>query len=204
MTVACKFFSDDLELAGLLDIQSLEQGVVVTHPHPLYGGDMENNVVKAITDTYQGVGYSTLRFNFRGVAPSQGRYDEGRGEQQDVVAAVAYIKAQGVANVELVGYSFGAWVGAQAVSAGLNVPRMVMVSPPVAFIDFSAVNELASLDLVVTGSLDEFAPVGPVNSLLAHWNPEAYLEVIQGGDHFYGGYIDELKAILQAHLASRP
>lgn len=121
-----------------------------------------------------------------------------------MAAAVAYLKKQGVVSVELAGYSFGAWVTALAASAGLDVDRLIMVSPPVAFVDFSAVKALAPLDLVVTGSLDEFAPVGPVSSLLTTWNPRAHLEVIQGGDHFYSGYLDELKSIITDRLSSRP
>ena len=76
-------------LEGLLEKNSETNGVVITHPHPLYGGNMHNNVVFSITKTYQNMGYTTLRFNFRGVGNSQGSYGDGVGEQEDVRAAIS-------------------------------------------------------------------------------------------------------------------
>src|SRR5207248_4559049 len=89
-------------------------GVVVAHPHPLYGGDMDNPVVARIVDVCTARGLATLRFNFRGVGGSSGRHDEGRGEQEDIRASVAYLTAslgEG-AQVALAGYSFGAAIAA--------------------------------------------------------------------------------------------
>ena len=91
MTLACRFFSGEFELAGLLDMQSTDRGAVIAHPHPLYGGDMHNTVVKTVADAYGELGYATLRFNFRGVAPSLGRHDDGAGEMEDVAAAVSFL-----------------------------------------------------------------------------------------------------------------
>jgi hypothetical protein len=76
-------------LEGLLEKNSETNGVVITHPHPLYGGNMHNDVVISITKTYQNMGYTTLRFNFRGVGNSQGSYGDGVGEQEDVRAAIS-------------------------------------------------------------------------------------------------------------------
>ena len=76
-------------LEGLLEKNSETNGVVITHPHPLYGGNMHNDVVISITKTYQNMGYTTLRFNFRGVGNSQGSYGNGVGEQEDVRAAIS-------------------------------------------------------------------------------------------------------------------
>ena len=84
------FSTGSSEIEGLLQKNSESKGVVITHPHPLYGGNMRNNVVMAISQTYQKLGYSTLRFNFRGVGRSRGSYGDGISEQEDVRAAIAY------------------------------------------------------------------------------------------------------------------
>jgi alpha/beta superfamily hydrolase len=192
--------SGSLKLEALLDLVGGTAGVVVTHPHPLYGGDMENGVVESIVRAYQSKGYSTLRFNFRGVGMSQGRYEDGRGEQEDVRAAIQFLASHGKTRVDLAGYSFGAWVNALATPAHPLVNGLLLVSPPVAFLDFSAVGFLAPLRLVVAGSDDQFAPPERVHALLPIWNPEAPFKVIAGAGHFYWGYTKELETILADFL----
>ena len=103
------FLSDGYEIEGLLEKSSLQKGVVITHPHPLYGGDMHNNVVVAMARVYRQKGYTTLRFNFRGVGNSQGSYGDGVGEQEDVRAAISYLAGLSTLKIDLAGYSFGAW-----------------------------------------------------------------------------------------------
>jgi len=196
------FISNGLKIEGRLSEGDQQKGVVITHPHPLYCGSMHNNVVTAVCRTYQRMGCTTLRFNFRGVGGSQGNYDDGVGEQEDVGAAVGYLAENGIRQIDLAGYSFGAWVNALAVSGGLQVARMIMVSPPVAFIDFKSIANLDSLELIVTGSRDDIAPAGMVAELYPAWKPAAKFEVIQGADHFYGGYTDQLEAVLTHFLAS--
>ncbi len=173
------------------------RAVVVTHPHPLYGGDMDNDVVYTITLAYQQAGYTTLRFNFRGVGRSEGRYSDGRGEQAEVCAAVAALQARGYQDVTLSGYSFGVWVNALCAGTRLTGIPMTMVAPPTAFMDFGAVTRLAGLDTVITGSRDDIAPPEMLKRLTTHWNPEARLEIIAGADHFFYGYLDQLAARLK-------
>ena len=192
------FPSEDLMLEGFYAEGSHNQGIVVTHPHPLYGGEMSNHVVTAVTEVYQKKGFSTLRFNFRGVGRSQGQYGDGIGEQNDVAAAVAYLTSTGAEIVDLAGYSFGAWVNACWVSQGGTAREMVMVSPPVAFIDFKDVQDLRCLELVVTGDRDDIAPVAQVRQHLPGWNPNARFEIIKGADHFYGGKLDQLQVIIES------
>jgi len=187
---------ENLRLEALLDLVDGTTGVVVTHPHPLYGGDMENGVVESIVRVYRSKGYSTLRFNFRGVGMSQGRYDEGRGEQEDVRSALRFLASHGKTRVDLAGYSFGAWVNVLAMPTHSPLNGLLLVSPPVGLLDFSAVGFLAPLKLVVAGSHDQFAPPERIRALLPRWNPEAGFEVIAGADHFYWGYTEELETIL--------
>ena len=187
-----RFPSGQLELEGLYCGGQAEKGVVVTHPHPLYGGDMFSPVVEAVVFAYHRLGFATLRFNFRGAGNSKGAHDGGVGERADVAAAIDWLMGQGVKQIHLSGYSFGAWVNAMAAQDRLPAQRMTMVAPPVAFIDFADGIRLPTLSAVVAGSRDEFAPPGLIRPVLDRWNPGARLEVIDGADHFFFGDLGEV------------
>jgi len=198
------FMSGTLQIQGLLQTKPGDKGVVITHPHPLYGGSMHNNVVESLVHAYQQAGYATLRFNFRGVGSSQGKYDDGQGEQEDVKAALHYLVEQGKNVVDLAGYSFGAWVSALTRPDGDIIRQMIMVSPPVAFLDFGPPQSIPQLRLVIAGSSDEIAPPELIKTILPNWNSSARLEIIEGADHFYGSYTDKLESILTDYLAAEP
>jgi uncharacterized protein len=192
--------SGDLQLEALLEELPGTKGVVVTHPHPLYGGEMRNPVVENVVRIYRERGYTTLRFNFRGVGGSQGSHDQGRGEQGDVEAGLSLLQSLGKGEIDLAGYSFGAWVNAQGIERYGRARRLVLVSPPVAFLDFGFLKPNAKISLVVTGSEDEIAPAGDVERLMSSWNPEGALRIIQGADHFYQGKMEELRSALLEFL----
>ncbi len=193
--------SGPYQLEGLWQTGTGGKGVVITHPHSLYGGTMHNPVVEVIQNAYRQNGYATLRFNFRGVGGSQGDFDDGIGEQNDVRAAIAAVQERGVAEVALTGYSFGAWVNARLIAKDpITVASMLMVSPPVGFIEFGDVSALNSLELVVTGSRDDIAPAEQIRALLPIWNPDARFDIIDDCDHFYAGHLDKLQAILVQYL----
>ena len=196
------FMAGTVKIEGLLQALPGDKGVVISHPHPLYGGSMHNNVVESLVQAYQQAGYTTLRFNFRGVGSSQGEYDNGQGEQEDVKAALHYLAEQGKNAVDLAGYSFGAWVNALARPEKDAVQRMVMVSPPVAFLDFGPPQSIPQLRLVVAGSRDEIAPPELIKTILPNWNSKARLEIIEGADHFYGGHTGKLESILADYFVS--
>lgn len=200
MEESMTFHSESCDLEGLLDQSSREGAVIITHPHPLYGGNMYNNVVESIRRVYRNKAYTTLRFNFRGTGRSQGKYTEGTGEQKDVCAAVEFITGLGIKTISLAGYSFGAWINALAARGDIPVRHQVMVSPPVGFIDFKGINTIHDLRLVVTGSRDEIAPPEHIQKMMPTWNPEATFKIINGADHFYGGYTKALEAVLSTHL----
>jgi alpha/beta superfamily hydrolase len=195
-----KFSSESYSIEGLLEKNSDTRAAVITHPHPLYGGNMHNHVVMAITRAYQKTGYTSLRFNFRGVGGSQGSYGDGIGEQEDVRSAIAYLTELGVSRIDLAGYSFGAWVNAHLSCRQEGIANMVMVSPPLAFIGFESVTGIDCLKLVVTGSRDDIAPPDLIKQSYPQWNPEAHFEVIIGADHFYDGYTAALEGILSSNL----
>ncbi len=194
------FKCEDLEIEGRLHTAG-PQGVVVTHPHPLYGGDMYNAVVEMIVGAFQDLGFSSLRFNFRGVGSSQGTFDNGRGEIQDIQAAMNHMAQIGIETAFLAGYSFGAWVSAQLAPQALGDTALVMVSPPVAFIQFKNRQPIPNLKLVITGDQDEIAPEQMVREQLAGWDPAAHLEIISGADHFYSGCLPNLAETLKTKIA---
>ena len=191
-----RFRSGQYEIEGLFHAGNGINGAVITHPHPLYGGDMANPVVAAIAAAYQTRGYATLRFNFRGTGRSTGTYEQGIGEQVDVTAAVDYLKSKGLREVHLSGYSFGAWVNTLALQGGLAVQGMTMVAPPVAFIEFADGIRLPKLSTVVAGSRDAYAPPDRIRPLMGQWNPEARMEMVDGADHFFSGFMEDLTRIL--------
>lgn len=194
------FLSEAHEIEGLLEKKSPEQGVIVTHPHPLYGGDMYNPVVDALVAAYQQKGYTTLRFNFRGTGSSQGYFDDGKGEQQDVRAAFSTLLKMGIEKIDLAGYSFGAWVNAQISRKDLPYTNTVMVSPPIGFMAFDGITSVPNLKLVVTGSRDDIAPPALIQKVLPEWNSAAEFEIVDSADHFYSGRLNELEVVLQATL----
>jgi alpha/beta superfamily hydrolase len=197
------FPSGRYRLEGYWQAGNGSNGVVITHPHPLYGGTMDNSVVETVQTAYQKEGYATLRFNFRGVGGSQGNFDNGIGEQDDVRAAIAYVENMNVSAVDLAGYSFGAWVNAGvAADSCTSIASMMMISPPVGFIEFENANTLGCLKLVVTGSADDIAPAHQIRDLLPAWNPNTQFEIIDGCDHFYSGHLDRLQSILIRYLKS--
>ena len=195
------FDSGGLKIEGLLEKLPGHRGVVVTHPHPLYGGTMHNNVVKGIVRAYREKGYSTLRFNFRGVERSEGVHANGIGEQEDVRSATKVLSDLGIENIDLVGYSFGAWVNAIGSGTFERVDRMIMVSPPVGLLNFDALDSNHKIRLVIGGSLDDIAPVNAIEEKMPIWNPEAALHIIDEADHFYQGKIDDIKVIINDFLA---
>lgn len=182
-----------LVLEGQLAIPpGASAGVVVCHPHPLYGGDMDSAVVVATVQACAACGLATLRFNFRGTGSSGGRHDGGRGERADVAAALGLLadRLPASSRVALAGYSFGAAVAA-AVAAKTTLPGLALIAPPGPIAEPTAVNGPL---LVVYGSEDGYAREVDV--------PRATVRVIEGADHFFMGALDRLGETIQAWAAA--
>ena len=193
MPVSITLQSDNLDLEALFTFRSKARASVITHPHPLYGGNMHNPVVTAIARAYENKGWSTLRFNFRGTGISQGSFSEGTGEQRDLQAGITYLADQGFSRIDLAGYSFGAWVMAHWSQSNADAGhRIYLVAPPVAFMDFSRIKTIPGLQAVFAGSRDPFCPLEQINTELTRWQSGARLRLIQGADHFFSLQIDLL------------
>ncbi len=190
------FPSGSLFLEGLLVQGKLSRAVVVSHPHPLYGGDMHNHVVGLIAGAFEDQGWTTLCFNFRGTGRSQGDFDQGLGEQKDVSAAVAYLKELGEQKIILAGYSFGAWVNAQAALTIPDVQGSILVSPPAGMMDFSFLSQDTKTRLVVLGDQDPYAPVAKIKNLVQSMPTPPPIKIIKGADHFFSSGWEELTAAI--------
>jgi len=191
-----------VRLEGRLNLNpDSKKGVVVTHPHPLYGGNMDNPVVKQIVASFYGAGFTTLRFNFRGTKGSSGMFDNGGGEQDDVRFALAFLNDHGISTPFLAGYSFGSWVNAHVVAKGVQIKDHIMVSPPVAFISFDTVKTLSNTGLIITGQGDDIAPPNQVRAVIQRWQINPQFSVLDRGDHFYSAHLKALGEVLTAYLA---
>jgi uncharacterized protein len=192
------FGDGTVRLEGLYTANRGTMGSIVSHPHPLMGGDMNNPVVEIITGSFSAVGLSTLRFNFRGVGLSEGTFDRGQGEQGDVLAAIAYLERQDIRELMLAGYSFGAWVNA-GVILQRNVLPALFVSPPLTLLPFNFELLRGKVGLMICGDRDPYCPLDEARIVAGR--ASCPLEVVHGGDHFWHGREAELAARIQAFAA---
>jgi uncharacterized protein len=181
--------SDGPRLEARLGVhEAARGGLVACHPHPLYGGDMENPVVVRAVEVAREVGLSTLRFNFRGVGRSTGIHAKGEGEQGDLKAALAMLHSHlppdrplGVA-----GYSFGAWVAAGVAGSGSERTALCLIAPPLAMLDFATLDRTGERVLLVAGTRDSYCPLESLEALGGRL-PGAQLRIVDGADHFFFG-----------------
>ncbi|PYN95079.1 MAG: alpha/beta hydrolase [Candidatus Rokuibacteriota bacterium] len=180
-------------------------GVVICHPHPLYGGDMDNPVVVRVAEVCRELGLATLRFNFRGVGASTGRHGEGRDERHDVVGALTHLASVLPAGVPLVlaGYSFGATVSARVASEPSDRPPLAavaLIAPPLAMTGEESFAELAHFGiatLVVAGDHDDYCPL-PALHALGRRIPSAEIKIVEGANHFFFGKLYPLGQAVEA------
>jgi len=164
------------------------RGAVICHPHPLYGGDMDNPVVRVLAAALYEVGWATLRFNFRGVGGSRGGYGGGVGEADDVRAAIDFFVTRGgIERVLLAGYSFGAMLALQVGAALPAAEGLIAVAPPLSFASLEFVATCAKSKLFIVGDRDEFCDLASLSRQLERVAEPKALRVIRGADHFLFG-----------------
>lgn len=164
--------------------------VAVCHPHPLHGGDMENGVVVSICEDLAAASIISLRFNFRGVGRSEGDYAEGIGEQEDVVAALDFLRSsEGVDpdRIGLAGYSFGARVALPVALQDGGLKALALVSPFVTDEDWERMGSSVIPKLFLCGSDDGHISCHKVQRLTAGFAGPSRCEIISGADHFWWG-----------------
>jgi hypothetical protein len=154
------------------------------------GGDMDNPVVMTIGRALYSAGFSTLRFNFRGVGGSAGRFDNGQGEGDDLLAAAAYLEAQGCREILPVGYSFGAWVASGILDRRPLMPA-IFVAPPLGMFPFDLEKIKERVGLIVCGDQDPYCPAEAARSMAEILS--CRLLLLPGEDHFFLSREEELE-----------
>ena len=173
---------------------------VLSHPHPLFGGTMDNKVVQTLARAFVQCGWQAVRFNFRGVGASGGVHDEGRGETEDLLSVIAQMAPQGP--LALAGFSFGAFVTSHAVArlAGTrDLRKVVLVGTAASRFEVAPVPpELHDVTLAIHGEADDTVPL----SAVMDWaRPQSLpVLVIPGGGHFFHGQLPLLKNLIVRHL----
>lgn len=173
---------------------------VIAHPHPLFGGTMDNKVVQTLARAFTQAGWTAVRFNFRGVGASEGVHDEGRGEIDDMLAVVAAMAPQG--QLCLAGFSFGAYVTTHVfgrLAPSRDIEKLVLVGTSVDRAPAAPIPADAHLrTLVVHGEQDDTVPL---RSVLEWARPQVLpVTVVPGGGHFFHGQLPLLKNLVARHL----
>jgi alpha/beta superfamily hydrolase len=175
---------------------------VVCHPHPLYGGNMDNKVVTTLARALQECGMPTVRFNFRGVGASAGNYDEGNGETADAAAVAEWAAARWPqTGLVLAGFSFGAYIATRLATARA-VKHLITVAPPVQRFDFSAVAKPTCPWLIVQGSEDELVDAQAVLAWADAPKPGLRFVMLPGVGHFFHGHLAELRDVVVQEIRS--
>ena len=166
---------------------------LVLHPHPQFGGTMNNKVVYNLHYAFYTMGFSVLRFNFRGVGRSQGEYDQGVGELADAASALDYLQSrnQNARHCWIAGFSFGAWIGMQLLMRRPDISGFVSVAPPANMYDFTFLAPCPASGLIINGTEDRVAPPRDTETLAAKLQEQQGITVtherIAGAGHLFEG-----------------
>lgn len=200
------FLSGSLILEGVLGIP---EGTgpfpvaIVCHPHPLYGGSMDNNIVYSLSEALTQASLVSFRFNFRGVGGSDGEFSHGIGEQADVEAALSFVSlADGVDSerIGLAGYSAGAGFALPVGVQDARIKALAAVSPPLSMFDFDFLRDCLKPKLLISGSRDDFTRPEQFLEFCRSLQKPKECETIEGADHFWRGHESHLAAKVTAFL----
>jgi alpha/beta superfamily hydrolase len=172
---------------------------VVCHPHPQHGGTKDNKVVHTLCRAWRDMGIDCLRFNFRGVGKSEGDFDQGVGELEDLLAVIKFIRLELGESSQLIvsGFSFGAFIAARYASSN-PVAALVLVAPPVSYPEFDTMNTFLSPVLLIQGDQDEVVSFAEVEAWSEGLVTSPVFKKLEGASHFFHGKLPELKSIAQA------
>jgi alpha/beta superfamily hydrolase len=179
---------------------------ILLHPHPQHGGTMNNKVVYSLYQSFVKRGFSTLRFNFRGVGRSQGVFDSGQGELSDAASALDWMQTYNpnAQTCWIAGFSFGAWIGMQLMMRRPEISGFISIAPPANIYDFSFLAPCPASGLILHGDKDDVVPVSSVDKLSQKLQKQKTIEsdyrVVKGCDHFFQGHLDEMIAHVDGYL----
>lgn len=179
---------------------------LILHPSPEHGGTMNNKLVYTLFQTFTSRGFSTLRFNFRGVGRSQGVFDRGEGELSDAASALDWMQEinPNAPYVWVGGFSFGAWIGMQLLMRRPEIRGFISAAPPANMYDFSFLAPCPTSGLIIHGSKDDVVPEASVEKfaqkLQAQKGISVDYRVIDGANHFFHNNNDIFAEHVHDHL----
>jgi alpha/beta superfamily hydrolase len=177
---------------------------VVCHPHPLFGGTMHNKVAYQAGKAFHLRGVPVLRFNFRGAGLSEGVHDRGKGEQDDVRAALDYLAKEFPRTpILLAGFSFGSMVGLRVGCADQRVSDLIGLGIPVDHSDLTYLRGCAKPKLIIQGGEDQYGSRANVEALFATLPEPKRLVIVEGADHFFAGQLEKVRTAIDAWLDER-
>jgi len=179
---------------------------LILHPHPQFGGTINNQIVYHIYYSFVQRGFSVLRFNFRGVGRSQGLFDNGVGEMLDAAAALDWMQAfnKEARGCWIAGVSFGAWISMQLLMRRPEIEGFISVAPPANLFDFSFLAPCPSSGLIVNGEIDKVAPAADIQALVDKLQAQKGIEidhvVVPNANHFFENRVEDLMAGIDGYL----
>ncbi|MGB0505440.1 MAG: alpha/beta hydrolase [Pikeienuella sp.] len=182
---------------------------LILHPHPQFGGTMNNKVVYNLHYAFHRQGFSVLRFNFRGVGRSQGEFDQGIGELSDAASALDYLQALKPDSkiCFIAGFSFGAWIGMQLLMRRPEASGFISVAPPANMYDFSFLAPCPSSGLIINGDADRVAPMDDTIKLVEKLKTQKGIEithdVVPGASHFFDNGMDTMINTVESYVENR-
>lgn len=180
---------------------------IVLHPHPQFGGTMNNKVVYALYRSFAERGFNTLRFNFRGVGRSEGTYDNGEGELNDAASALDWLQANNTnaSACWVAGFSFGAWIGMQLLMRRPELEGFVSISPPADRYDFGFLAPCPVPGLILQGEKDDIVPHVSVANLVSKLQLQRGINIdyrlVPQADHFFAGQLPDLRSHVEDYLS---
>ena len=182
---------------------------IVLHPHPQFGGTMNNQIVYQLFYMFQKRGFTTLRFNFRGIGRSQGEFDHGAGELSDAASALDWVQSMHTdsKNCWVAGYSFGAWIGMQLLMRRPEIEGFMSIAPQPNTYDFSFLAPCPSSGIIVAGGQDEIVPPAAIQKLVDKLRTQKGITIhhdeIPRANHFFEHELDQLMKSLDNYLDMR-
>lgn len=194
-------------LEALLNVgePSTTHAALICHPHPLFGGTMHNKVVYNAMKALTGFGFHALRFNFRGAGLSEGKHDEGRGEQDDVRAALDFLHNEFNLPIIQCGFSFGSSVGSRIACPDPRVVGIISLGTPVnvqgRVYTYQFLKDCAKPKLFISGSKDEYSPLAELQAAYSNAAEPKKLAIVEGSGHFFDNGLDQLRSNIEAWVS---
>jgi alpha/beta superfamily hydrolase len=182
---------------------------LILHPHPKFGGTMNNPVTYQLHYAFREMGFTVMRFNFRGVGRSQGEFDQGIGELSDAASALDYLQAQnqGAKACWVAGFSFGAWIGMQLLMRRPEINGFISVAPPANMYDFSFLAPCPSSGLIINGDADRIVPTEDVDKLSEKLKAQKGITIthitVPEANHFFEKGMDEMVGTVKTYVKTR-